>query len=231
MLRELIQFLKGTNQDESLAGNLDRMIQESAELVHLAGDAYFHRTPETPAYGDLKARDKGINQLQHQIRKDALVEAVAATRPFNLPFYLSLMNIVKDLERLGDYAKDLAGLQDHAGPAADPDYQSLAREAEELVQALSPVMKAADQLKAVELIEAGKDIRRDLTAIQRRLLKGDENLSWSPADILALHYYIRIISHTLNVLSTLVTPLHHMDSLGRKHLLPEVREKLRALPS
>ena len=44
---------------------------------------------------------------------------------------------------------------------------------------------------------------------------------------MATQIYIRITSHALNVLSTLVTPLHRMDSVKKKSLLPEVKEKLR----
>ena len=46
--------------------------------------------------------------------------------------------------------------------------------------------------------------------------------------VLCLQYYQRIVAHMMNVLSTIVTPLHRMDYTGKRNLLPEVKAKLGA---
>ncbi len=227
MLRELLSLFHAESPERRIAEDLDRMIQESAQIVRLAGDVYLQRTPEAPSASSIKQRDKEINKLQRQLRKQAFGEAVGDPGNFGLPFCVSVMNVVKDVERIGDYAKDLAELIEVAG-SSSPGEQvpSLVSHVESFVEQLSPIMRKDDQIQAVRLIDRGKQLRRELQALQRGLLTGSPSGANPAAEALALQCYIRIVSHGLNVLSTLVTPLHHMDYVGKKDLLPEVKERL-----
>lgn len=226
MLQELLTLFRQSSREGRIAQDLDEMIQESAELVRLAGDVYYQRAEECPTVDDLKKRDKGVNKLQQRLRKEAFGEALADSRHFSLPFCLSVVNIVKDLERVGDYAKDLAELAETAGPAQPAEEEPRIREVEQFLQRLSPTMRAADQVAAVRLIDLGKDLRREFYDFRDTLLTERQTRLRAAADALATHYYIRIVGHALNVLSTLVTPIHRMDYLGKKSLLPEVKQRL-----
>lgn len=226
MLQGLLRLFRIGSHREALVQKLDFMIQESTELVSLAGDIYFQRVPKEPAYEDLMSRERQVNKLQREIRKGALLEAFDKSNNLNLHYCLSLINIVKDLERLGDYAKDLTRLSKRSGPTTEQSYLGVVTQVEEFVEALPSIMKEPNQVEAVRLIEQGKSIRSRLFDLQNDGLGEKANPAMTPADTLVTHYYIRIMSHTLNVLSTLVTPFHRMDSLSKKHFLPEVTEKL-----
>jgi phosphate transport system protein len=227
MLRELLALFKSEPHDRRIAEELDRMIRESAEIVRLAGDIYFQRTEDGPTADGIKQRDKVINKLQRLLRREAFGEVLGDPNNLSLPFCLSVMNIVKDVERLGDYAKDLAKLAETAGPA-EPSHEAaqFVEQAEGFLSLLSAAMRDSDPLAAVRLIEHGKGIRRELAALQQNLLTQRPPAPRAAADTLALQCYIRIVSHGLNALSTLVTPLDRMDHLGKKDYLPEVRDQL-----
>ncbi len=234
MLRELLAFFSSERKDKTVASDLDLMIRNSAELVRLSGDACFQRSAEASTADEVKRGDKDINKLQRKIRKEALVEILSDSSHFGVPFCLSMMNVVKDVERIGDYAKDLARLVELTGPvSATRDlthgFQVAAGEVERLVGELPAAMREADQIKTVHLMDRGKDVRSDLVKIQRTLLTEEQTNVRAPSDTLAVQYYIRIVSHALNVLSTIVTPLHRMDYTRNKDLLPEVRKKLKEI--
>jgi phosphate transport system protein len=230
MLRELIALFSSEKQGNRIAGDLNEMIRQSAQVVRLAGDIYFRRTSQVPSAEAVKQQDKSINKLQRQLRKEALGEVVGDPTKVSLPFSLSVMNVVKDVERIGDYAKDLAELAEQAGPAQwTAEAAQVAEPAERFLDRLTKAMEENDQIKAVHLIDLGKDIRRDLNAIQRDLLAPERSAPHTATETLAVQFYIRIVSHGLNVLSTLVTPLHRMDYLGKKDLLPEVKQRLEQL--
>ena len=232
MLRELFSLFSAQTQGDRIAADLNDMIRQSAEIVRLAGDIYFRRTPEIPSADAVKQQDKRINKLQRQLRKEALGEVLGDPKNTSLPFALSVMNVVKDVERIGDYAKDLAELAEKTGPTQwTADATRVAEPAERFLDRLTEAMKEDDQIKAVHLIDLGKDIRRDLNVIQRALLAPEQSAPHAAAETLAVQFYIRIVSHGLNVLSTLVTPLHRMDYLGKKDLLPEVKQRLERLKS
>jgi phosphate uptake regulator len=226
VLNELLRIFRSQGPGSGLREELDEMIRRSAELVELAGDAYFQRGPKHGEPRDIAAEDKKINKLQRQIRKDALLRAVASEDGFDLPFCLSLMNVVKDVERIGDYAKDLAKLAEKAPASDGSPYDHLALEAEKIGVRMAQILQESDQIKAVNLIEEGKDLRRRLNAELFARVASDE--LGAGRHVLCLQYYLRIVGHMMNVLSTIVTPLHRMDYTGKRNLLPEVKAKLGA---
>jgi phosphate transport system protein len=193
-------------------------------VVQLAGDAYFQRGDSEGDAKDIASEDKKINKLQRQIRKDALLHAVASEDGFDLPFCLSLMNVVKDVERIGDYGKDVAKLAETAAPPDATAYAYLALEVEQIVGRLALALEESDQLVTVGLIESGKDLRKRINAELLARLASDA--PGAAGHVLCLQYYQRIVGHALNILSTVVNPLHRMDYTGKKSLLPEVKDKL-----
>ena len=232
MLKELFSLFTANTQDDQVAGDLDRMIELCFEILRSAGDRCFARKDESPGIETIREGDKEINRLQRSIRKNTFLEMAGDSQRFSLAFGVSMMNIVKDVERIGDYAKDLANLTELQGPlqpsrSAAAELGRLATSVEDLVEALPGAMKESDQVRAVHLIDRGKEIRSELRSLQKGLLAEQQADPRAPVETLATQYYIRIVSHALNVLSTLVTPLHRMDYVRKKHLLPEVKDKLK----
>ena len=224
MLNELLKIFRSQGPGTGLREDLDQMIRLSAQLVELAGDAYFQRGPKHGEPRDIAAEDKKINKLQRQIRKDALLRAVASEDGFDLPFCLSLMNVVKDVERIGDYAKDVAKLAERATASDASSYDGLALETERIGMRMAKILQESDQLEAVNLIEAGKDLRKRIHAEMFARMESSE--AGAGRHVLCLQYYQRIVAHMMNVLSTIVTPLHRMDYTGKRSLFPEVKAKL-----
>lgn len=224
MINQLLALFRDEGPGPNLRDDLDRMVRLSAEVVELAGDTYFRRPIAAGEPKDISAEDKKINKLQRQIRKDALLHAVASEDGFDLPFCLSLMNVVKDVERIGDYAKDVAKLAERAEPLDPTPYAHLALETEQIVSRLATTLEDSDQVQTVNLIESGKDLRKRINAELLERLASET--PGAAGHVLCLQYYQRIVGHTLNVLSTIVTPMHRMDYTGKKSLLPEVKDKL-----
>jgi phosphate transport system protein len=233
MLRELLALFGSEQKERVMVADLDLMLRNSVDLVRFASDAWFRRSDEAPSLAQVKREDKGINKLQRKIRRAAFAEVLSDPRRFGLPFCLSIMNVVKDVERIGDYAKDLAGLAELVG-SAPPSREltrsmaELAEEIDEWIAVLPAVLREADQVSAMQLIERGKGIRRDFVKLQHTLLGEQPPADRAAADTLATQYYARIVSHALNVLSTIVTPLDRMDYTSKKDLLPELRDRLKA---
>ena len=224
MLRDLLSLFTPGAPEHTIGEDLDRMIVLSAENVRRAGDHAFESRDASTDLDQIRSADKEINQLQRAIRKQTFIEMSSGAGRISLAFGVSIMNVVKDVERIGDYAKDLAAMAGRAGALSGSGLANLAPAVESFTGELSAEMKSADQVRAVQLIEQGKTIRGDLRTFQKNLLASEG----SALEALASQYYLRITGHTLNVLSTLVTPLHHMDYVKKKDLLPEVKEKLKA---
>ena len=56
----------------------------------------------------MRSTDRGINSMQQDVRRSLMLHSAVA--PADIPHVLSYMSIVKDAERIGDYAKNMYDL-------------------------------------------------------------------------------------------------------------------------
>lgn len=87
----------------------------------LARQALFERDLEAP--GQISVQDKQIDQLYRQIEQDC-VTLIALQAPVaqDLRLLSALMQLVRDLERIGDYAEDLGEIAVKLFPYPTPSY-------------------------------------------------------------------------------------------------------------
>ena len=76
---------------------------------------------------------------------------------------------------------------------------------------LSEVFSTSDRERAVQLIQQGRDVAHRCDALITRISRGSYGPSRTTALILGTRYYKRIGGHVLNVLSSVVMPLHKVD--------------------
>ena len=126
------------------------------------------------------------------------------------------MSLVKDVERLGDYAKNLAEIDDiYAGGLPDDDLGKELREiraiVEESLRAASDVLVKSDREQALTLIQEGQDVARRSDLLLAKISKAEYPNDLTVAMVLGSRYYKRIGGHLLNLLSSVVMPLHKID--------------------
>jgi phosphate uptake regulator len=133
------------------------------------------------------------------------------------------MSLVKDVERIGDYAKNLSEVRDYH-PAALPE-DDIAGEMREIrlgieqaFAEISSVFEVSDHERAVELIREGRDLTRRCDAVVGRVARSDYSASTATSVVMGARFYKRIGAHVLNVLSSVVMPLHKLDYYDEKRL-------------
>ena len=62
-------------------------------------------------------QDVKINKLQRKIRKRVMLHLSVQANSPDLPYCLVLISLIKDVERIGDYAKDLSEIRAPGAPA------------------------------------------------------------------------------------------------------------------
>ena len=216
MFRELLSVFRTSDPLRAMEKNFSAMLIIAYEMVISAGSMFFSGGATPEARTELYQRDVRVNQLERQIRKQVVAHlSVSGNRP-DVPYSLLLISLVKDVERIGDYAKNLAELDDVRPGALIEDettreLQQIRRDAEESFKALSVVFGSADRERAVELIRQGRDAAHRCDALIGRIARSDYDASTTAALVLATRYYKRIGGHVLNVLSSIVMPIHKID--------------------
>ncbi len=228
MFDQLRKIFSDAHALKSAANQFEEMLRLVDGMVRTASKAYWgsHITPDERRH--LQQTDMAVNQLQRAIRKEVILHLTGATAP-DTPYGLLLISLVKDVERLGDYAKNLAELHElcdrsagdlPAGELTD-DLRRIAAFAEGLSTEALTVYRRNDRQRAQALALEGKQISRACDELIGKVAGSGLSSAVSVDMALAARYYKRIAGHLLNLLSSVLMPLHNLDYLEDKGPLSE----------
>lgn len=223
MFRELISIFKADNPLGRMGENFSKMLGLTQAQTVRAGKIFFSKPPTPEERTAIYEEDVKVNKLERKIRKQVIAHLSVAGNSADVPYSLLLMSLVKDVERIGDYSKNLAEALDVSG-AVLPDDETMAelreirKGVENTFEAVAEVFAKSDEEGAVELIRQGRDTNHRCDALINRIAKSDYNAATTVAVTLATRFYKRISAHLLNILSGVVMPLHKLDYYDEKIL-------------
>ena len=170
----------------------------------------------------LKMRDKEINEFQRDVRRKVLTHYAVEQDTSNMADGLILINMVVDIERIGDYCKNILDLainhdQSIKSSEISEDLAMIEEEAKSRFEKTIQAIQAQDVEIAQSLMEGyKKQMTGKSDAIVNGILKdklhfGSEARTASIA--LYARYLKRIGAHLKNITTTLVNPF---DAIGYK---------------
>jgi phosphate uptake regulator len=125
------------------------------------------------------------------------------------------MSIVKDAKCLGDYAKNLFDLAKLAPCAPEGEHREnfsqLRNEVLAPLKGCSSAFDALDQDTATRVIVSAKDIEDRCDEFVSNLVRAPAGDAMAPSWVLTYRYDERIASHSPNIASSVVQPLHKLD--------------------
>lgn len=199
---------------ERIEDTIEQMFRDDAHSVELAMSALLGEVAPRTVGGELRATDHRVNEAERRIRRDLIVHA-SVHGAIDTPAILIYMSIVKDIERIGDYAKNLFDLA-HDGADLSTTTRS-ARHAElriEIGRTINEVAEAfrnRDGDRSRELLTRGDALLDSFDDAVSELVRTEPADDHSVAQALAFRYYKRIVAHLLNVLSAVVMPVDRLD--------------------
>lgn len=216
MLRELIAIFRSERPLEEMGENFERMLGLAHEMTLEAGALFF--APDAPPDGraSIYERDIRVNKMERTIRKQVIAHLSVRGSTPSLPYCLLLVSLVKDVERLGDYAKNLSEVREyHPGPLPDDDcvheLQAIREGVERAFEVTAEVFAASDHERAVALIREGRTLTHRCDMLVARVAASGYGARDATAIVMATRFYKRLAAHVLNVLSSVVMPLHKLD--------------------
>lgn len=217
MLRELLSiFRTGSVPVTEMGREFTRMLRLALENTLAAGEIYFSKTTTPEQRSRIYEQDVDINKLERAIRKRVVAHLSLPGNRLDVPYCLLLMSLVKDVERIGDYAKNLSEVVDiHPEPLPESDIlrelREIRRGIEAAFKAAAEVFESSDRERALELIAKGRDTAHRCEVLLERIARSSYGADVTTAFVLGIRYYKRIGGHVLNVLSSVVMPLHKVD--------------------
>lgn len=167
---------------------------------------------------DVYAMDKKVNRFERDVRRKVMTH-LTVSGPADLGSGLILVSVVIDIERIGDYAKNIYDLARwhprrlDAG-SLEPEVTDIEARVTELFRQMVDAFKNSDVEKARKIMVYYKEsISADCERLVMRIV-GGEVTDLTPGDTAALVLYIRylkrISAHSRNLVSGLVNPFHRI---------------------
>lgn len=216
MLRELLSIFRDDNPLRSMAGQFSRMPDMTHQMTLSAGEIFFTMRPAPEDRRRILEADVEVNRLQRTIRKEIVAHLSVQGHGADLPYCLLLMSLVQDVERLGDYAKNVAEIVDLRseplpGDELAGELQAIRRGVEAGFRGAAHAFSTSDRSAAATLIREGRTLAHRCHDLIARLSRGPHDANTSTVLVPGARYYKRIGGHLLNLLTSVVMPLHKLD--------------------
>jgi len=210
------RFLRGQRSDriDRIEARVREMFVHDRREFDLAMSALLGEVDPRTVNDEVRSTDQKVNQAEREIRQELVVHA-SVFGGIEIPTVLIYMSIVKDIERVGDYAKNLIDLAlDGAdfGEAEDAeDWQALTVEISAFIEETAEAFAKRDDETSRRLLMQGDRMLGVFDERVSGLVRGEDLRSHPVARALALRYLKRVVAHLLNVLTAVIMPIHRLD--------------------
>ena len=208
--------------------SLSQAWASSNEMLHLSHEMFtdsvnaLRSGEKNKVIKSIKLRDEEINQYHRDIRKKVVTYYSVSKDVTNINSGLVLINMVVDIERVGDYTKNILDLAKYypkklRSEKISEDLRIIEQAVIERFQNTVKAVEEMDEIAAKELI---KSYRSDLGKLSDNLVAssisgdlkiGEEHMASSM--VLYARYLKRIGAHLKNITSVVINPL---ESIGYK---------------
>jgi len=217
MWKKLIELFKKDNLFEQAYQEASKMLDTDAAMYAASVNALRHSDTADVNF-DIHDADKGVNRSERDVRKKVMTHLVVSGGT-NLPSGLSLVSVVIDIERIGDYTKNIYDLAVHhplrlQGGPVEEKLQKVEALVTSDFKSMIEVFKHRDEDKARVIMNNYKEGLSDACEeISNSILSGAVNgLNSSDATAVSLYarFLKRIASHSRNIVTSVVNPFHRI---------------------
>ena len=202
---------------DSIDAKLSEMLTNSMHAYDITMNCLLGDTNLETVREDLYNTDKAINELHREVRREMIIHSAVNSRNLDIPLLLSYMTMSKDIERIGDYCKNLFEIAETGNSFAKGDeldtYMELKNDIGKLIVYLQSCLNLDDESKVQDLITLGSSLNNDLDEKITALLEDKEKIQYPVATTLFYRYLKRIVSHIINAATAIIMPTDQIDYL------------------
>lgn len=212
----VFKFLWGERSErlDSIESKIQTMLAHDRHEFGLAMSALQGEVRAEEVNAELRATDKKVNQLEREIRRELVVHS-SVFGGIESPAVLIYMSVVKDIERVGDYAKNLLDLaRDGADLTKAPDAEQWRRLTEEISSYMTDAgraFQARDERQSRVLRQQGDRLLNLFDEGVSDLVRREDPGAQAVARALTHRYLKRIVAHLMNLLSAVIMPMDRLD--------------------
>jgi len=212
MYKKFVELFGRENLLDQAIKTTLKMLESDSEMFLASMDSLrLHDDAKLPF--DIYKKDKQINKYEREVRRNVLTHLTIAGTPNIVPG-LVLVSIVIDVERIGDYTKNIAELAEAhptrlQGGIFEKDLVDIEKVVKERFGEIIGVISEMDAAAGKKVMLSHKNISSRVDKILLEIIgEKDKSLSPGEATVLALYfrYLKRVASHLTNIASSIVNP-------------------------
>lgn len=227
MLKGLIDLFRGESQLTQAFERSQEMLEVDREMFEAAIDSLRKRDDAKLAI-DVYAKDQMINAYEREVRRKVFTHLVIDGAKRDINAGLALVSIVIDIERIGDYTKNIVELALHhphrlSGGTFEDELRKIESAVRTMFGLLIEALPESDESKAREVMSEHWWVARRADQIVRQLIEKDEPTlpgRQGVAAALYFRYLKRVSAHLMNIASSVVNPF---DRIGFRGDTPPAR--------
>ncbi len=214
MWKELFQVLSDNNPVEPMTQELMQMLEITKEMSSLVHEHVFDQDFGVDQRAAIYKLDIKVNKLERSIRKRVITHLSVSHD--HVSYCLLLMSLIKDAERVGDYLKnisevpELGGAEIPEGPLKS-ELKEIISLAVEMLKTTPDILANEDTDRATDLLQLGRNTGKRCDVLLVELAKSDLTAAQTTSMVLLTRFHKRLGAHLLNILSSVVMPLHKID--------------------
>ncbi len=216
MFKELYQLWKQDNSLTQAINDSYEMLTQTLEMFRESVKS-LRESDDGELQINVYEKDQVVNKYICDVRRKVL-KYLAITGGMNIIPGLVLTSIVIDIERIGDYTKNITDLalahpRKLKGGDFEEDFQKIEQAVTDIFEKLITALRESDKTAAAQLINNQYWVLKRCDEIVTAFIK-EENLALSPRDAasrtLYARYLKRIAAHLMNIASSVVNPFEHI---------------------
>lgn len=211
----MFSIFRDTNQLSTVEQQLTEMLANCQDTFRLSTAAVFSEMDVVEAGDQLDEVDKGLNKTERSIRRELLVHGTVQGAEVDQGLMLMYMAIAKDIERIGDYCKNIWNLAQMGVTFAEADdLEDLQKHRTRVASLITQSLDAFSGQDADAVHALIPSIRDDMSHYDTLLIEfvtSELPGRFATPRALFYRYLKRISAHLANTLSSIVMPVDRLD--------------------
>ena len=198
---------------DHIEAQVQRMVTDARHTFDLAMNAVTGGSVASVA-DEVRRTDRQINVTEMEIRRELVVH-FSVHAGGDATEMLVFMNMVKDLERIGDYNKNVFDLAEEGVSFAEADdlerILGFRDEISSRIALMGEILTVRDEERARAYIARSDELRREFDALVNGLIHSTEPALHAVPRALLYRFLKRITAHSMNVVTAVVMPVDRLD--------------------
>jgi len=223
MIKELLNLWSdGQSLIQEMNDLFDQMLDIDKKLYHSVTDALFLGGNLTTLKDSVYSNDSKVNKLEQLIRRKIVTSlSVDSSSSPNITTSLIFMSVVKDAERIGDYAKNIFEVFQKTSKLEQDAYHDrilvIRNEIVEVFDKVKVAFRESDVTEAKKILQSLDDSKKKCDTVVDDLLD-KQTAQNAVAYALLARFFKRTLGHLSNIVTSIIMPLDKLDYFDEDHI-------------